>query len=310
VPLPADGQPKDFAGAVGQFTLTPGELPRDIKMNNAFSYRVTLRGEGNFNAIDRLNFVPPSGVESFDLKIEKDKNAKTFEYILIPRKGGSILLPPVALSYFDPRKDAYTTITVPAQNIQVSGQASSETPRPPPPPDSPQATASPVAPSAPLLKETLPSPTVRWLRESAGIWAAALAWTAVALGLIIRTARAAKARGPLVRRTKKATVQSLAKQWKRKHSQLPSPSDLEDMRYALLHAVRDERGLETPIDRRRAVEDVLIDLKSTAPGDPVWSELSSSLQQLQRLGFSSASPEEKTASWRAVLERLSLIKPR
>jgi hypothetical protein len=77
-----------------------------------------IRGEGNFKTMSAPEFVQPSGFKMYESGTTSDlfkkdyvvSGRKKYEYVLIPQVEGEKAIPPVTLSYFDPRDRTYKTI--------------------------------------------------------------------------------------------------------------------------------------------------------------------------------------------------------
>jgi len=115
LPLP-EGRPASFSGGVGQMKFEAVIDKTEMKANNPVTLKVTVSGNGNMRFVDapRINF--PPDFEVYDPKITTNLNAtttsgsKTFEYLIIPRHGGTYKIPAIEFSYFDPQARQYKTL--------------------------------------------------------------------------------------------------------------------------------------------------------------------------------------------------------
>lgn len=112
LPLPTQGRPSDFTGAVGQYNIATSLDSKSLLTNQAFSLKIRIEGRGNAKTIDMPNLNLPPGIEIYDTKKESQftKNGtsfKEFEAVLIPRTPGDFTLPAITLSYFDPAQKKY-----------------------------------------------------------------------------------------------------------------------------------------------------------------------------------------------------------
>ena len=127
-PLPTEGRPDSFSGAVGQYKLDI-QKPREFKLNEPFAYSIKVTGRGNAKRIQAPSFELPEGLESYDTKVDSEyfedgSSYKTFDFLFTPRKSGLISIPQAIFSYFDPEKEEYIEEEIPAWQINV--QAGSE----------------------------------------------------------------------------------------------------------------------------------------------------------------------------------------
>lgn len=126
-PLPEEGKPADFSGAVGTFTFHSEVDNTRLKTNDALNLKCTITGRGNLQLIDKLNVTFPPDFETYDPKVTSDiqttaagiTGSQVFEYLMIPRKPGKFVLKPVTFSFFDLEKKKYVTLSSPQFNLEV-----------------------------------------------------------------------------------------------------------------------------------------------------------------------------------------------
>ena len=115
LPLP-EGKSASFSGGVGQMKFEATIDKTDVKANDPVTLKVTVSGNGNMKFVDapRINF--PPDFEVYDPKISNKLNptttsgSKTFEYLIIPRHGGTYKIPAIEFSFFDPQAKQYKTL--------------------------------------------------------------------------------------------------------------------------------------------------------------------------------------------------------
>lgn len=127
-PLPEEGRPSGFTGAVGEFKFEGVQIPNDWKTGEPQQIAAKLGGSGNFALMKAPVITPADAWKTYPGKDEftagdeaSFSGSKSFQFSAVPRKGDA---QDVALdfSYFDPAAESYKTITSPPQKIQVSGQ--------------------------------------------------------------------------------------------------------------------------------------------------------------------------------------------
>ncbi|MEI6683687.1 MAG: BatD family protein [Bacteroidota bacterium] len=135
-PLPDEGKPAEFSGAVGNFTFHSEVDKTRLKTNEAVTLKCTISGKGNIQLIDKMNVTFPPDFEGYDPKVTSDiqttaagiSGNQVFEYLMIPRKPGKFRIKPITFSYFDLDKRHYVTLTSPEFSLDVekgSGDAAS-----------------------------------------------------------------------------------------------------------------------------------------------------------------------------------------
>lgn len=136
MPLPAEGKPASFSGAVGDFSIVAAVDKTEVRANEAVTLTVKIEGRGNVAAIGQPKANWPQNVELYDSKgsakaSKAGVGEKDFEILLIPRVPGELTLPGLEFSYFDPTKKQYTTRSTDPIRIHVLDAApGSSAPRP------------------------------------------------------------------------------------------------------------------------------------------------------------------------------------
>jgi hypothetical protein len=124
-PLPTEGKPKDFTGAVGQFEMKSSIDGQSFPANQPFSLKVRFDGSGNAKSIELPPLSLPPGLEVYDTKNESKffkngRSYKEFEVLIIPRQEGAMTIPALSASMFDPKTGKYYTRTSPAISVKIT----------------------------------------------------------------------------------------------------------------------------------------------------------------------------------------------
>jgi len=127
-PLPATGQPGNFSGAVGLFSMATEASPLKLNTGDPITLKLKISGRGNFDMISAPHIVEEIGWRSYppSSKFTADDDvgisgSKTFEMALIPEEKKA-KLPVVEFSYFDPIAEKYVTLNADRLPIAVEGQ--------------------------------------------------------------------------------------------------------------------------------------------------------------------------------------------
>jgi hypothetical protein len=128
LPLPTVGKPADFSGAVGRYNINADVDKTSVEANEPITLKVRISGIGNIKSIA----APPvpeladfRSYQSGDSENITKANylvggAKTFEYVFIPKRAGSYVLPAINYSFFDPGAKAYKTVSTQPIQVQVA----------------------------------------------------------------------------------------------------------------------------------------------------------------------------------------------
>jgi len=118
-PLPEDGKPASFTGAVGNFHIMSSVDRRELKTGEAASLAITIEGVGNLKAITAPEMPDLPSLKIYDvvssLNLKKDKDivqgSKTFKAVMIPKATGKITIPAISFSFFNPETGKYQTVS-------------------------------------------------------------------------------------------------------------------------------------------------------------------------------------------------------
>ncbi|WP_417443457.1 BatD family protein [Joostella sp.] len=126
-PLPTKGKPDGFTGAVGQFDFDVITSKSDLKANESLSAKIKVSGKGNLKLISLPKLTLPSSLEVYEPEHEESVSTNlsgmsgeiSDNYTIVPQYKGKYPIPGVAFSYFDPKEEAYKTITSQQSVINV-----------------------------------------------------------------------------------------------------------------------------------------------------------------------------------------------
>ncbi|MDH4230072.1 MAG: BatD family protein [Nitrospirota bacterium] len=191
-PLPEEGRPTFFDGAVGSFSMRAAPDRSALRVGDSVTLAVTIQGSGNFADIRRVDLPVTAGAgagagtgdgfEIYDPEIRDRldntpqgvKGSRTLSYVLVARREGEQVIGPVRFAAFDPKSGSYRTMEAGPFTIQVS----------------PAAAPAPAAASgaAPAAAPARPSPagdggersrSLLWAGATLAVGLALLAWRLV-----------------------------------------------------------------------------------------------------------------------------------
>ena len=133
-PLPEEGKPLDFTGAVGDFTLDVNTNKTNLDANESLELTVAVNGKGNLKLFDLPSVKLPSSLEVYEP--ERSESVRTNaagmggqiseKYIVVPQFKGTYPIRPINFSYFDPTTETYKTLNSQDIVIQVENGPISE----------------------------------------------------------------------------------------------------------------------------------------------------------------------------------------
>ncbi len=127
-PVPEQNKPANFTGLVGSLTLRVDVDKTTVAVNEAISYKIRLTGSGNLKSLRKLNIQFPATFEVFEPKVQENVHqsgnkllaTREMEYVLIPRSSGEFRIDPLTITYLDPGRAVYRTITSKEFTITVT----------------------------------------------------------------------------------------------------------------------------------------------------------------------------------------------
>ena len=116
--LPVLNQPKNFKGAVGNFTITAALKNKILTTDDAGNLEVMISGSGNIQLVNSPQITWPDGIEHFDVNIKDDidktvtpmRGNKVFTFPFVISREGDYSIDSISFSYFDPSTAAYKII--------------------------------------------------------------------------------------------------------------------------------------------------------------------------------------------------------
>ena len=128
-PLPGQGKPASFSGAVGKFKISLDVPKEQVSVDQAITIKLIISGNGNFGLFDVPEPKVPNSFEALDPKTIPQYEATADgmtgrlikQFIYIPRSGGNFQIPSIEFSYFDPQARKYVTLRTEQIKISVNG---------------------------------------------------------------------------------------------------------------------------------------------------------------------------------------------
>ena len=127
LPLPTEGRPKDFNGAVGDFEVSSDISPARAAAGDPLTLRLHVIGAGNFDRVDPSMLDHLDHWKTYPAKSSFTasdsvgyKGEKVFEQPLIAALPGEQSIPGLELSYFNPRTRHYERAHTPAIKVTIA----------------------------------------------------------------------------------------------------------------------------------------------------------------------------------------------
>ncbi|WP_047788269.1 BatD family protein [Tenacibaculum mesophilum] len=117
--LPMNNKPKDFTGAVGQFSFDVSLSKNTLKANESSQIKVSVKGKGNLKLFELPKIETPKELEVYQPERKESvritgtglSGSITDNYTVVPEFKGKYRIPKTSFSYFNPKEKVYQTIT-------------------------------------------------------------------------------------------------------------------------------------------------------------------------------------------------------
>ena len=118
-PLPQEGKPDNYTGAVGDFNLFVEPSKKILNAGESLQLNVRVKGKGNLKLFQLPALKVPAAVEVYDPEYNEDvtttysgmQGEVSENYTLVPGYKGKYPVPPVEFSYFNPSTNRYYTLS-------------------------------------------------------------------------------------------------------------------------------------------------------------------------------------------------------
>ena len=127
-PLPEEGKPEDFTGAVGDFEFSVETSRQTLNASESLQARVTVKGSGNLKLFELPKLNLPSALEVYEPEFEEEvrttlsgmRGKVSENYTIVPSYRGKYPIPEVGFSFFNPKTGRYQRLSSRALTIEVA----------------------------------------------------------------------------------------------------------------------------------------------------------------------------------------------
>jgi hypothetical protein len=134
LPLPKAGQPAGFESSnVGKFTVEAHADRNTIGIGEALTLTIDIHGQGNLRNVRPPALPRLDGWKPYEPKVTVSlepgavvSGTKTVEYLIMPERPGTTMIPSFELAYFDPATKEYAVAKSDPLRIEVTGTAATD----------------------------------------------------------------------------------------------------------------------------------------------------------------------------------------
>jgi len=118
-PLPSEGKPADFGGAVGNFEFSVSTSKTTLNASESLQATITIKGNGNLKLFQLPEPSLPGALEVYEPEFNEEvrttlsgmKGKVSNNYTIVPSFRGKYPIPGISFSYFDPELEQYKSVT-------------------------------------------------------------------------------------------------------------------------------------------------------------------------------------------------------
>ncbi|MBI5366632.1 MAG: BatD family protein [Planctomycetes bacterium] len=123
-PVPEEGRPESFTGAIGRFEFRADLAPRKAKVGDPLTLTLTLRGSGTLDAaappdLKRLPEVA-GRFRLYEATQETKGDARVFTYSIRPMAAGTAPFPSIPLATFDVEQERYVELATAPLELEIA----------------------------------------------------------------------------------------------------------------------------------------------------------------------------------------------
>jgi len=121
LPLPENGRPADFSGAVGRFQMQVDAAPTEVVAGDPITVQLVVTGEGNLSDAAAPRLADATGFRIYEPRAGQiEAGRRSFEQVVIPNDSGVTALPSFRFSFFDPQTEQYQVVESAPIALRVS----------------------------------------------------------------------------------------------------------------------------------------------------------------------------------------------
>lgn len=110
LPVPEEGKPADFSGAMGEFRFEAVAGPEQVAVGDPVTVKAVVSGTGNFSSVVLPKFENRKDLKVYEPKITQEAGSKTFEQIVMPLNDSVKEIPEISFSFFNTVTGQYETL--------------------------------------------------------------------------------------------------------------------------------------------------------------------------------------------------------
>ncbi|MFH0763937.1 MAG: BatD family protein [Candidatus Omnitrophota bacterium] len=123
LPLPEEGQPENFAGAIGDFSFDFSMSAAEVRLGGQITLTMTIRGNGNYSTVSVPRMKKAAGIKLYEPRAIKGDNSVVYEQAIRIQSADVQEMPEIVFTFFNPIAKKYMSFTKGPIPIRVTAAA-------------------------------------------------------------------------------------------------------------------------------------------------------------------------------------------
>lgn len=125
LPLPEEGRPEDFVGAVGDFSFDLSTSAAEVRLGGQITLTMAIKGSGNYSSVSVPRTKKSAGIKLYEPRAIKGDNSITYEQAIRIQSADVREIPETVFTFFNPVEKKYVSLTRGPIPVRVTAAVSS-----------------------------------------------------------------------------------------------------------------------------------------------------------------------------------------
>ena len=127
VPLPTEGRPEDFTGAVGDFSFDLSASAAEVRLGGEITLTMTIKGPGNYSSVSLPRMRKEAGIKLYEPRVIRGGNSVIYEQVIRVQSPDVKEIPEAVFTFFNPVGKRYISTRKGPLKISVTAPGPGET---------------------------------------------------------------------------------------------------------------------------------------------------------------------------------------
>jgi hypothetical protein len=120
-PLPKEGKPEDFTGAIGDFSFEFSASASETSLGGEITLTMTIGGPGNYNTVSAPRVTKARGISMYEAQAIKGEDSAVYEQVICVRSADVKEIPEAVFTFFNPATKKYVSVRKGPLPLNITG---------------------------------------------------------------------------------------------------------------------------------------------------------------------------------------------